>query len=139
MPKAKLEHPHARRRTLSDPLAAALLPPPDESPVDREVRLRAEIDAKKVSDSIDDMIRMERNERKKTRTEVNVLLLGQSESGKSTTLKREFPICYLFFLFPPPLFQRTSDAALQRSCLRLNTIHGACLSISSSPTGSSHI
>jgi len=89
MPKARLEHPPARRRTLSDPLAAALLPPPDESPVEREVRLKAEIDAKKVSDSIDEMIRQERNDRKKSRTEVNVLLLGQSESGKSTTLKRE--------------------------------------------------
>jgi guanine nucleotide-binding protein alpha-1 subunit len=92
MPKAKLEHPppqKPRRRTLSDPLAAALLPPPDESPIDREVRLRAEIDAKKVSDSIDEMIRQERIDQKKSKAEVNVLLLGQSESGKSTTLKRE--------------------------------------------------
>jgi guanine nucleotide-binding protein subunit alpha len=88
MPKAKVELPHARRRTPSDPLAAALLPPPDESPIEREVRLKAEVDAKKVSDSIDDMIRIERNERKKSKTEVNVLLLGQSESGKSTTLKQ---------------------------------------------------
>ncbi|KAF8913167.1 guanine nucleotide binding protein, alpha subunit [Gymnopilus junonius] len=85
---AKVEIPTVRRRTLSDPLAAALLPPPDESPIDREVRLKAAIDAKKVSDSIDDMIRMERNERKKSKAEVNVLLLGQSESGKSTTLKQ---------------------------------------------------
>ena len=89
MPKTKLEQPSARRRTLSDPLAAALLPPADESPIEREVRLKAEIDAKKVSDSIDDQIRQERHERKKSRTEVNVLLLGQSESGKSTTLKRK--------------------------------------------------
>ncbi|KAJ3512835.1 hypothetical protein NLJ89_g3293 [Agrocybe chaxingu] len=88
MPKAKHEHPPARRRTLSDPLAAALLPPPNESPIERELRLKAEIDAKKVSDSIDDMIRQERNDRKKSRAEVNVLLLGQSESGKSTTLKQ---------------------------------------------------
>jgi hypothetical protein len=53
MPKAKLDPPppssqRPRRRTLSDPLAAALLPPPDESPIDREVRLKAEIDAKKL-------------------------------------------------------------------------------------------
>ncbi|KAF9535709.1 G-alpha-domain-containing protein [Crepidotus variabilis] len=88
MPKAKLEHPPARRRTLSDPLAAALLPPLDESPVERETRLKREIDAKKVSDSIDEMLRQERNERKKSKPEVNVLLLGQSESGKSTTLKQ---------------------------------------------------
>lgn len=93
MPKAKLDPPPTpqkpRRRTLSDPLAAALLPPSDESPIDREVRLKAEIDAKKVSDSIDDMIRQERIDQKKSKATVNVLLLGQSESGKSTTLKRE--------------------------------------------------
>ncbi|KAF8963893.1 guanine nucleotide binding protein, alpha subunit [Flammula alnicola] len=88
MPKNKLEYPTPRRRTISDPLAAALLPPPDESPTDRDIRLKAEIDAKKVSDSIDDMIRQERNERKKSKAEVSVLLLGQSESGKSTTLKQ---------------------------------------------------
>ena len=93
MPKAKLDPPpppqKPRGRTLSDPLAVALLPPPDESPIDREVRLKAEIDAKKVSDSIDDMIRQERIDQKKSKAAVNVLLLGQSESGKSTTLKRE--------------------------------------------------
>ncbi|KAF4623084.1 hypothetical protein D9613_002270 [Agrocybe pediades] len=88
MPKQKFEHPHARRRTLSDPLTAALLPPPDESQVERENRLKAERDAKTVSDSIDELIRIERNEKKKNKAEVNVLLLGQSESGKSTTLKQ---------------------------------------------------
>ncbi|TRM61575.1 guanine nucleotide binding protein, alpha subunit [Schizophyllum amplum] len=77
-----------RRRSLSDPLAAALLPPENESPADREARLRAESDAKKISDNIDEMIRQERLERKKARAEVHVLLLGQSESGKSTTLKQ---------------------------------------------------
>lgn len=89
MPTNKLEYPIPRRRTISDPLAAALQPPVDESPVARELRLKAEIDAKKVSDSIDDMIRQERNDRKRSKPEVSVLLLGQSESGKSTTLKRE--------------------------------------------------
>lgn len=88
MPKAKVELPTVRRRTLSDPLTAALLPPVDESPIDREARLKAELDAKKVSDSIDEMLRQERIDRKRTKTDVNVLLLGQSESGKSTTLKR---------------------------------------------------
>ena len=34
-------HAHARRRSLSDPLAAALLPPPNETPEQREQRLRA--------------------------------------------------------------------------------------------------
>ena len=89
MPKAKLDHPKPRGRTLSDPLAAALLPPLDESPIQREVRLKAEVDAKKVSDSIDEEIRRDRINQKRSKAEVNVLLLGQSESGKSTTLKRE--------------------------------------------------
>jgi guanine nucleotide-binding protein alpha-1 subunit len=81
-----------RRRSLSDPLAAALLPPPNETSLERDRRLHAEFQAKQVSDGIDEMIRRERFERKKTKVgEVKVLLLGQSESGKSTTLKREFP------------------------------------------------
>ena len=92
MPRSKPDIPKVRGRTLSDPLSAALLPPPDESPIERDLRVKAAIDAKKVSDSIDDMIRMERNERKKSKAEVNVLLLGQSESGKSTTLKRELAL-----------------------------------------------
>ncbi|KAJ3864905.1 guanine nucleotide binding protein, alpha subunit [Lentinula novae-zelandiae] len=79
-----------RRRSLSDfdPLAAALLPPPNETPEEKELRIRAENEAKKISDGIDEMLRQERIERKKTRAEVHVLLLGQSESGKSTTLKQ---------------------------------------------------
>ncbi|KAJ7161242.1 guanine nucleotide binding protein, alpha subunit [Mycena crocata] len=77
-----------RRRSLSDPLAAALLPPENETLDERESRLKAATDAKNVSDGIDDMIRNERNHRKKSRAEVQVLLLGQSESGKSTCLKQ---------------------------------------------------
>ncbi|KAG6885823.1 hypothetical protein C0993_009215 [Termitomyces sp. T159_Od127] len=77
-----------RRRSLSDPLAAALLPPLDESPVQREVRIKAETEARRVSESIDEMIRKERAQKKRAKADVNVLLLGQSESGKSTTLKQ---------------------------------------------------
>lgn len=88
MAKPKLES--YRRRSTSDPLSAALLPPPNESPIQKEIRLKAETEARKVSEGIDEMIRQERNERKRSRAEVNVLLLGQSESGKSTTLKREY-------------------------------------------------
>jgi len=80
------------RRRFSDPLAAALLPPPDETPEDKAIRLKREEDAKKRSDYIDEMIRQEKLERKKNKAEVSVLLLGQSESGKSTTLKRKFPL-----------------------------------------------
>jgi guanine nucleotide-binding protein alpha-1 subunit len=76
-----------RRRSLSDPLAAALLPHPNESAFERELRLQAEEKAKKISDDIDEMIKVEKNEMKKNKF-IKVLLLGQSESGKSTTLKR---------------------------------------------------
>lgn len=77
-----------RRRSFSDPLAAALMPPPNESAADRERRLEAESEAKRVSDGIDEMLRAEKKE-KRTKPEIKVLILGQSESGKSTTLKRE--------------------------------------------------
>ncbi|KAG5350823.1 hypothetical protein C0989_009121 [Termitomyces sp. Mn162] len=77
-----------RRRSLSDPLAAVLLPPPNESPIQREVRIKAETEARRVSEGIDEMIRKERAQKKRAKADVNVLLLGQSESGKSTTLKQ---------------------------------------------------
>ncbi|KAF8215841.1 guanine nucleotide binding protein, alpha subunit [Mycena galopus ATCC 62051] len=88
MAKGKQSFQAVRRRSLSDPLAAALLPPPNETTDERESRLKAATDAKSVSDGIDEMIRHERNHRKKSRAEVQVLLLGQSESGKSTCLKQ---------------------------------------------------
>ncbi|KAI0652730.1 G-alpha-domain-containing protein [Trametes meyenii] len=86
-PPADKPHQHARRRSLSDPLAAALLPPADETPEQRDARLQREDEAKKRSENIDRMLRHDekRSRRKKT---VKVLLLGQSESGKSTTLKQ---------------------------------------------------
>lgn len=99
---AKSKSEPRRPRTLSDPLAAALLPPPNETPSEREIRLKHENDARNVSQSIDEQIRQERNERKKTKADVNVLLLGQSESGKSTTLKREF-VCVFSLQQCPPL------------------------------------
>ena len=77
-----------RRRSSSDPLAVALQPPANETQLERENRLRAELEAKKRSDNIDRMLR-ETDRRNKKRKTIRVLLLGQSESGKSTTLKRK--------------------------------------------------
>ena len=78
-----------RSLDVDDPLAAAIAPPSNETPHDRLVREEREAQAKKTSDEIDEMIRAERNALRKKRKPVKVLLLGQSESGKSTTLKSE--------------------------------------------------
>ncbi|KAI9463919.1 guanine nucleotide binding protein, alpha subunit [Russula earlei] len=75
------------RSSDSDPLAAAIAPPHDESPDARTARLRAEAEARRVSDEIDEQLKQERAARRRLRPCVKVLLLGQSESGKSTTLK----------------------------------------------------
>lgn len=75
-----------------DPLTAALAPPANETPAQREIRERDEAEAKRVSDEIDAQIRREREAEKK-RKPVKLLLLGQSESGKTATLKSEFSWC----------------------------------------------
>lgn len=69
-----------------DPLTRALAPPPGETPEQRELRLSAEAEARRVSDQIDEALTRERAALKKKKV-MKMLLLGQSESGKSTTLK----------------------------------------------------
>jgi guanine nucleotide-binding protein subunit alpha len=74
-----------------DPLSAALAPPENETPAEREARQCAEAEAKRVSDEIDAQLRREREAEKK-RKPVKLLLLGQSESGKTATLKSEWTV-----------------------------------------------
>jgi len=76
----------------TDPFEAALRPPPGETPTQRDARILAEHLAKQASDAIDEQLRVERAELKRSTPDVRILLLGQSESGKSTTLKRTFSI-----------------------------------------------
>lgn len=85
------QHQLGRPRAPSDPLAFALQPPPNETQAQRDDRLKAEQEAKKRSDNIDKMLR-ESDRRNRRRKVIKVLLLGQSESGKSTTLKRKSTI-----------------------------------------------
>ncbi|KAJ7270675.1 guanine nucleotide binding protein, alpha subunit [Mycena haematopus] len=75
-----------------DPLTAALAPPPNETPAERDARERSEAEAKRISDEIDALLRREREAEKK-RKPVKLLLLGQSESGKTATLKN-FQLLY---------------------------------------------
>ncbi|KAL5495940.1 hypothetical protein ACEPAI_1404 [Sanghuangporus weigelae] len=82
-----------RSLEVDDPLAQAIAPPPDESPEEREGRLSREHEAKRISDDIDQALRDERAALKRRKKPVKVLLLGQSESGKSTTLKN-FQLTY---------------------------------------------
>ncbi|KAF8644193.1 hypothetical protein AX16_008633 [Volvariella volvacea WC 439] len=71
----------------SDPLTRLLAPPEDETPEQKAERERNEAAAKKRSDKIDEELKLEQARLKKEANVVRLLLLGQSESGKSTTLK----------------------------------------------------
>jgi hypothetical protein len=82
--------PNRRRRTFSHPDAfdSVTLPPANESAPERAARVQREREERAVSDNIDAQLVRDRQHARKHR-EIKVLLLGQSESGKSTTLKRE--------------------------------------------------
>ncbi|KAF8528414.1 G-alpha-domain-containing protein [Hysterangium stoloniferum] len=72
----------------ADPLTLALKPPAGETPEARQRRILIEKEAKQVSDEIDAQLKLEQKAMaKQKKEEVRLLLLGQSESGKSTTLK----------------------------------------------------
>ncbi|KAI0072105.1 G-alpha-domain-containing protein [Panus rudis PR-1116 ss-1] len=76
----------AVRPSKEDPLAHITAPPPNESEAARQARLAAEAEAKRISDAIDSDIQQEKASNN-DRNVIKVLLLGQSESGKSTVLK----------------------------------------------------
>ena len=57
-----------------DPLSLALKPPPTESEVERQQRIAKELEAKKISDRIDEELRQERELKKKQNMEVKVCI-----------------------------------------------------------------
>ena len=59
-----------------DPLTLAIAPPPDETPEQRLVREAAEAEAKRISDEIDEQIRRDREQMKKMKKPMKLLLLG---------------------------------------------------------------
>ncbi|KAI8986746.1 G-alpha-domain-containing protein [Trametes punicea] len=90
-------------------------PPPNETELERAVRLEEECEAKIVSESIDRALEDERQStRRERKSETKLLLLGQSESGKSTMLKN------FQMHFAPNALRAESDA--WRAVIHLNLV-----------------
>ncbi|KAG8912765.1 hypothetical protein FRC00_003818 [Tulasnella sp. 408] len=124
--------PSRSSRDDDDPLWLAIKPPPDETPEQAALRKKREAEAKIISDKIDEQIRQESALLKKKKV-IRLLLLGtgtltqsssvvsparqlagQSESGKSTTLK-QFQI-----LHSPNAFQ--NERLSWRLVIQLNLV-----------------
>ncbi|KAI0674434.1 G-alpha-domain-containing protein [Trametes maxima] len=100
--------------TEGDPLARVMAPPPNETEEQREARVAAEAEAKKISDAIDEELQRQAKAEKRGPKPVKILLLGQSESGKSTTLKN-------FQLMNTPKAFR-AERASWRAVVHLNVV-----------------
>ena len=99
------------RADSDDPLTRALAPPEDETAEARDARLRAEAEARRVSDAIDEQLGRERAALRKRKL-MKMLLLGQSESGVCR------PLTYIRRL------TRALQASPRRSKVR--TRHSVC-------------
>ncbi|KAL4248987.1 P-loop containing nucleoside triphosphate hydrolase [Abortiporus biennis] len=97
-----------------DPLAQALQPPPDESPEARAAREYEAREASRISHEIDVDIQESRKAFERRKKAIKILLLGQAESGKSTTLKN-FQLA-----FSPQHFR--SEKLAWRTIIQLNLI-----------------
>ncbi|RPD65675.1 G-alpha-domain-containing protein [Lentinus tigrinus ALCF2SS1-7] len=116
-------------------------PPPGETDLEKALRVEEEREARRVSDAIDRAIESERQAvRRRQKEETRLLLLGQSESGKSTMLKN-FQLA-----FTPKALQAESDA--WRAVIHLNLVRSVnfiidllsnAVASNSSPYGSSYL
>ncbi|THH01144.1 hypothetical protein EW026_g1508 [Hermanssonia centrifuga] len=93
-------------------------PPPSpilaEGELQSALRTQEEKEAKRINDEIDRQIELERQELKKRKPQAKILLLGQSEAGKSTLLKN-------FQLhFAPKAFE--ADGEAWRAVIHLNLV-----------------
>ncbi|KAF9527626.1 guanine nucleotide binding protein, alpha subunit [Crepidotus variabilis] len=97
-----------------DPLTMSITPPATETLSEKTERLALEQHAKQISDQIDQDIERERERERKAAKCIKVLLLGQSESGKSTTLKN------FQLLYDPKTFR--SQRPSWRAVIQLNVV-----------------
>ncbi|KAJ7573988.1 guanine nucleotide binding protein, alpha subunit [Mycena floridula] len=97
-----------------DPLTLAIAPPSDETPAQRIAREADEAEARRISDEIDEQLRKEREGEKRKKRPVKLLLLGQSEAGKSAVLKN-FQLTYA-------CREWTQEKAAWRSVIFLNLV-----------------
>ncbi|KAJ7187292.1 G-protein alpha subunit [Mycena filopes] len=98
----------------NDPFAAHLAPPEGETASERALRIAAAQDAEKTSRQIDEVLAQSEKLLNKKKRDVKILLLGQSESGKSTVLKN------FRLRFTPQYFD--SERAAWRMVVLLNLI-----------------
>ncbi|KAI0360554.1 G-alpha-domain-containing protein [Trametes cingulata] len=106
--------------TEGDPLAYVMAPPPNETEEQREARVAAEAEAKRISDAIDEELQRQAKAEKRGPKPVKILLLGAVEliwterEGKSTTLKN-------FQLMNTPKAFR-AESASWRAVVQLNVV-----------------
>ena len=70
--------------THDDPLSQALMPPKDESPEDRAIRLEQQAEAVRISREIDESILESKRAYEKKKKAIKVLLLGEESLIPST-------------------------------------------------------
>ncbi|KAF7307916.1 G-protein alpha subunit [Mycena kentingensis (nom. inval.)] len=97
-----------------DPLSIPLRPPPNETEEDKLVRLEAAKEATRVSKAIDVGLLEAKKLLDRKKRAVKILLLGQSESGKSSVL-RNFRLA-----FTPKYFE--SERLVWKTVIQLNLI-----------------
>ena len=68
----RTSRPPSLRSEQGDPFSAIMRPPPAETTEDRSARLQREANAKKISDSIDEAIKQDRERFKKSKEDVKV-------------------------------------------------------------------
>ncbi|KAJ7127887.1 G-protein alpha subunit [Mycena epipterygia] len=109
-----LLRPQRNSESSVDPLNVNLQPPPNETEVEKAARLEAAREAVRVSRSIDAGLVESKRAMERKKRAVKILLLGQSESGKSSVL-RNFRLA-----FTPKFFE--SERLVWTTVIQLNLI-----------------